>query len=95
MLIEPRNKEVLEVDSKELEETLDIKNAPVMMPAIMVGAYVDRGENMNFPELGEICTIELVLQVKGVDNLAIMPVVCDLELAEALGLKDTTTGEEE
>jgi hypothetical protein len=91
----PSNNEVLEVDSKELEETLDIKNAPVMMPAIMVGAYVDRGENMNFPELGEICTIELVLQVKGVDNLAIMPVVCDLELAEALGLKDTTTGEEE
>lgn len=92
----PSDNEVLEVDAKELEEALDIKNAPVMMPAIMVGAYVDRGENVNFPELGEICTLELVLQVKGVDNLAIMPIVCDLELAEALGLKDTTTiGEEE
>jgi len=46
--------------------------------------------------LGEICTLELILQVKGVDNIAVMPIVCDLELAEALGLKDTTTiGEEE
>ena len=38
----PSDNEVLEVDAKELEEALDIKNAPVMMPAIMVGAYVDR-----------------------------------------------------
>tara|TARA_R100000458_G_C8232447_1_gene213748 strand:- start:119 stop:394 length:276 start_codon:yes stop_codon:yes gene_type:complete len=79
------------VDGEKLSKLLE--DAPVMIPAILVGAYVHKGTNENFPDFGEICTLEAILQVKDV-GLAVMPLILDLELADSLGLKETPTIEE-
>ena len=83
--------EISIVQGEELAKLLE--DAPVRVPAIMVGAYVGKGPNENFPQLGEVCTLEAILQVKGV-GLAVMPFVLDLALAESLGLKENPTIEE-
>ncbi len=83
--------EISVVEGEELAKLL--KDAPVMTPAIMVGAHVAKGLNENFPQLGELCTFEAILQVKGV-GLAVMPFVLDLALADSLGLKENPTVEE-
>jgi len=86
------SEEVELIDGAEMAKLLE--DAPVMLPAILIGAYVDRGVNENFPDFGEICTIEAVLQVKDV-GLAVMPLILDLELADSLGLQETPTTDKE
>jgi|TARA_B100000427_G_C15389669_1_gene542759 hypothetical protein len=85
------DEDIAVVDGKELSKLLE--DAPVMIPAILVGAYIHKGTNENFPDFGEICTFEAILQVKDV-GLAVMPLILDLELADSLGLKETPTIEE-
>jgi len=82
---------VVTVDGAELAAFLE--DAPVMIPAIMVGAHVWRGTNENFSDLGEICTVEAILQVKNV-GLVVMPLILDIELADSLGLQETPTTKE-
>ena len=82
--------------SDEILESDLPEDTPILSPAFIVGGAITTGVNDNLPEdTGEVVTIELVVFIPAAGSLAIMPLVADIDIAEAIGFTDTPINTED
>lgn len=78
--------ELLEIDDDEVAEF------PTLAPAQAVGARVSREPHPSFPDEENVTFLDFIIRVPGdEDNLTILPLVMDNQLADKLGLNPEVT----
>ena len=84
------SEDIVNIEEANIGSLLD--KAHVMYPAVCIGANVAVGPNPSLVVDDDVATLELLILVptEGQDELAIMPIIMTPELAEGLGLSETT-----